>query len=137
MLFAVIGSSAGKTRDEIMAIYPRHKAFLDQFITRGEVVGVRPFTDPVGGNMAIFRSRAAAEAFAKSDPFFWEGAVREDQIKAWGDNMMNAAKDRLCTLLSLKPKDGTFTLTHCSWQRNVEECVTRTPLVKYKVPISD
>ena len=79
MLFAVIGSSAGKTRDQIMAIYPRHKAFLDQFLTRGEVVGVGPFTDPGGGNMALFRSRAAAEAFAKSDPFFLEGAVREYQ----------------------------------------------------------
>jgi uncharacterized protein len=74
MLFAVIGSSAGKTGDEIMAIYPRHKAFLEQFLTRGEVVGVGPFTDPGGGNMALFRSRAAAEAFAKSDPFFLEGA---------------------------------------------------------------
>ena len=32
MLFAVIGARMpGKTRDEIMAIYPRHKAFLDQF----------------------------------------------------------------------------------------------------------
>jgi uncharacterized protein len=89
MLFAVIGSSAGKTRDEIMAIYPRHKAFLDQFLTRGEVVGVGPFTDPGGGNMALFRSRAAAEAFAKSDPFLLEGAVREYQIKEWGDNMLS------------------------------------------------
>jgi uncharacterized protein len=87
MLFAVIGSSAGKTRDEIMAIYPRHKAFVDQFITRGEVVGVGPFTDPGGGNMALFRSRA--EAFAKVDPFFLEGAVREYQIKDWGDNMLS------------------------------------------------
>ena len=74
MLFAVIGSSGGKTRDEIMAIYPRHKAFLDQFIARGEVVGVGPFTDPAGGNMALFRSRDAAEAFAKSDPFFLEAS---------------------------------------------------------------
>ncbi len=89
MLFVVIGTSAGKARDEIMAIFPRHKAFLDQFITRGEVVGVGPFTDPDGGNMAIFRSRAAAEAFAKSDPFFLEGAVRGYQIKDWGDTMLS------------------------------------------------
>ena len=89
MLFAVIGSSAGKTRDEIMAIYPRHKAFLDQFLTRGEVVGVGPFTDPGGGNMALFRSRASAEAFARSDPFFLEGVVREYQIKEWGDTMLS------------------------------------------------
>ena len=89
MLFAVIGISAGKTRDEIMAIYPRHKAFLDQFIALGEVVGVGPFTDPGGGNMALFRNRTAAEAFAKSDPFYLEGAVKEYQIKVWGDNMLS------------------------------------------------
>ncbi len=89
MLFAVIGSSAGKSRDEIMAIYPRHKAFLEQFIARGEVVGVGPFTDPGGGNMALFRSRAAAAAFATSDPFYLEGAVKEYQIKEWGDTMLS------------------------------------------------
>ncbi len=89
MLFVVIGTSAGKPRDEIMAIFPRHKAFLDQFVSRGEVVGIGPFADPSGGNMAIFRSRAAAEAFAKSDPFFLEGAVREYQIKEWGDNILS------------------------------------------------
>ncbi|HEX9038313.1 MAG TPA: YciI family protein [Ktedonobacterales bacterium] len=88
MLFAVIGSRAGKTREEITAIYPRHKAFLDQFIARGEVVGVGPFTDPGGGNMALFRSRAAAEAFAASDPFLLEGAVKDYQIKEGGDTML-------------------------------------------------
>jgi uncharacterized protein YciI len=88
MLFAVIGTTAGKSRDEIMAIYPRHKAFLDQFIARGEVVGVGPFMDPAGGNMALFRSRAAAEAFAKEDPFFLEGLVKEYQVKDWGDEML-------------------------------------------------
>ena len=88
MLFAVIGTSGGKTRDEIMTIYPRH-IFLDQFIARGEVVGIGPFTDPKGGNMALFRSRDAAEAFAKSDPFFLEGVVKEYQIKDWGDKMLS------------------------------------------------
>jgi len=88
MLFAVIGSSAGKSRDEIMAVYPRHKAFLDQFVARGEVVGVGPFTDPSGGNMALFRTRAAAEAFAAGDPFKLEGLVKEYQIKDWADAML-------------------------------------------------
>lgn len=89
MLFVLIGSSAGKTREEIMDIYPRHKALLDQFIARGEVVGVGPFTDRGGGNMALFRSRAAAETFAKSDPFFLEGAVKEYQLKEWGDIILS------------------------------------------------
>jgi uncharacterized protein YciI len=88
MLYAVIGSSAGKSRHEIMAVYPRHKAFLDQFVARGDVVGVGPFTDPGGGNMALFRSRGAAEAFAQGDPFFLEGVVKEYQIKDWGDQML-------------------------------------------------
>ncbi len=89
MLYAVIGTSAGKSRDEIMAIYPRHKAFLDKFIKRGEVVGIGPFTDPDGGNMALFRSKAAAEEFSKSDPFYLEGAVKEYKIKEWGDQMLS------------------------------------------------
>lgn len=89
MLFVVIGISAGKTREEIMAIFPRHKAFLDQFIVRGEVVGVGPFTDLEGGNMAIFRSKSAADEFATSDPFFLEGAVKEYKIKEWGDKMLS------------------------------------------------
>jgi uncharacterized protein YciI len=89
MLFAVIGSTAGKSRAEIMAVYPRHKAFLDQFVARGEVVGVGPFTDAGGGNMALFRTRAAAEAFAKDDPFLLEGLVKEYQIKDWGDQMLS------------------------------------------------
>ena len=85
MLFAVIGTKGTKSRDEAMAIFPRHKAFLDLFVARGEVVGVGPFTDPGGGNMALFRSREAAEAFAKGDPFLLEGIVAEHQIKDWGD----------------------------------------------------
>ena len=89
MLFAVIGSSAGKSRDEIMAIFPRHKEFLGQFVARGEVVGVGPFTDPGGGNMALFRTREAAEAFAKNDPFLLEGVVKDYQIKHWGDSMLS------------------------------------------------
>jgi uncharacterized protein YciI len=39
--------------------------------------------------MAIFRSRAAAKAFARADPFFLEGVVREYQIKDWGDTMLS------------------------------------------------
>ena len=89
MLFVVIGGSAGKTREEIMSVYPRHKAFLAEFIARGEVVGVGPFTDLGGGNMAIFRSRAAAEAFAKSDPLLLEGVAKEYQIKDWADGLLS------------------------------------------------
>lgn len=89
MLFAVIGTSNGKGRDAVMAVYPRHKAFVDEFIARGEVVGIGPFTDAAGGNMALFRTRAAAEAFIQGDPFIVEGLVKEYQLKEWADAMLS------------------------------------------------
>lgn len=89
MLYVVIGTSARKSRDEIMAIYPRHKAFMQPFIDRGEIVGTGPFTDLEGGNMALFRTKEAAEAFAKSDPFLLEGVAKEYKIKEWGDSMLS------------------------------------------------
>jgi uncharacterized protein YciI len=39
--------------------------------------------------MALFRSRDAAEAFAKADPFLLEGVVAEYQVKDWGDKMLS------------------------------------------------
>ena len=41
-----------------MQVYPRHKAVVDSFVERGEVIGIGPFADR--GNMAIFKTREAA-----------------------------------------------------------------------------
>ena len=87
MKAVVIGVGAGASMDTIMAVYPRHKAIVDAFIARGEVIGIGPFTD-TGGNMAIFRSREAAEAFVKQDPFILEGLIKSFSIHAWGDQML-------------------------------------------------
>ena len=86
MKAVVIGTSAGASRDAVMAVYPRHKAVVDAFVVRGDVIGIGPFTG--GGNMAIFRSREAAEAFVKQDPFILEGLTRSFEIKEWGDQML-------------------------------------------------
>jgi uncharacterized protein YciI len=86
MKTVVIGIGRGAPRDEVMAVYPRHKAVVDAFIARGEVVGIGPFTD--GGNMAIFRSREAADAFVKQDPFILEGLLKSFEIKEWGDQLL-------------------------------------------------
>ena len=87
MKAVVIGIGSGASRDVIMATYPRHKAVVDAFVARGEVIGIGPFTD-TGGNMAIFRSREAAEAFVKEDPFILEGLVASYDIRDWGDQML-------------------------------------------------
>jgi uncharacterized protein YciI len=86
MKYVVIGESAGAAMEALMAVYPRHKAFLDPFIVRGEVIGIGPFMDR--GNMAIFRTREAAETFAKQDPFMLEGLVKSYTIREWNDNIL-------------------------------------------------
>jgi len=86
MKAVVIGESSGATREPIMAVYPRHKMIVDAFVARGDVIGIGPFADR--GNMAIFRSRAAAEEFVKEDPFSLEGLVKSYTIREWGDQML-------------------------------------------------
>jgi uncharacterized protein YciI len=86
MKAVVIGESSGTSMDTIMAVYPRHKAVVDSFIDRVEVIGIGPFTDR--GNMAIFKTREAAEAFVKQDPFILEGLVKSFVIREWNDTML-------------------------------------------------
>ena len=86
MKTVVIGESSGYSMETIMAAYPRHKAVVDTFVNRSEVIGIGPFADR--GNMAIFRTREAAEAFVKQDPFILEGLVKSFVIRDWNDTML-------------------------------------------------
>lgn len=86
MKAVVIGESSGASMDMIMTVYPRHKIVIDKYITSGELIGVGPFADR--GNMAIFKTRAAAEEFVKEDPFILEGLVRSFVIRDWNDTML-------------------------------------------------
>jgi hypothetical protein len=38
--------------------------------------------------MAIFKTREAAEAFSKQDPFLLEGMVKSYAIKDWADSLL-------------------------------------------------
>ena len=86
MKAVVIGESSGASMETIMAVYARHKTVVDTFVNRGEVIGIGPFADR--GNMAIFRTREAAEAFVKQDPFILEGLVKSFVIREWNDTML-------------------------------------------------
>lgn len=72
--------------DQIMSVFPRHKTVVDRFVARGDVIGIGPFADL--GNMAIFRTRAAAEDFVAQDPFVLEGVVKSVAIRDWDDSML-------------------------------------------------
>jgi uncharacterized protein YciI len=86
MKTVVIGESSGATMEKIMSVYPRHKIVVDKYIAMDEVIGIGPFTDR--GNMAIFKTRAAAEAFATEDPFILEGIIKSFVIKDWDDALL-------------------------------------------------
>jgi uncharacterized protein len=86
MKTVVIGESSGATMETIMAVYPRHKRVVDKYIERGDVIGIGPFSDR--GNMAIFKTRAAAEEFVKEDPFILEGLVKSFAVRDWADELL-------------------------------------------------
>jgi hypothetical protein len=87
MKTVVIGEGAGASMETIMSVYPRHKIVVDKWIQKGEVIGIGPFVDK-GGNMAIFKTRAAAEQFVTEDPFILEGLIKSFAIKDWNDTMI-------------------------------------------------
>ena len=86
MKTVVIGESPGVSMDTIMAVYPRHKAVVNKYVNNGDIIGIGPFADQ--GNMAIFKTRAAAEQFVKEDPFILEGLVKSTIIRDWNDTML-------------------------------------------------
>jgi uncharacterized protein YciI len=88
MKAVVLYEPSGASRDAIMAVFPRHKALIDQFAARGEVIGIGAFAGGRGGSMGIFKDRAAAEAFVAQDPFRLEGLVAKYQIHDWSDEMI-------------------------------------------------
>jgi uncharacterized protein len=86
MKAVVIGEPSGATMETILGVYPRHKAIVEKYIAKGEVIGIGPFGDL--GNMAIFKTRAAAEQFVTEDPFILEGLVKSFVIRDWNDTML-------------------------------------------------
>src|SRR5262249_56036995 len=81
-IFVVLYSSADDVASEAPVHFPAHKARLDEFHARGELLMVGTFGDPQAeGSMAIFRTRQGAEEFVADDPFVRNGVVRSWQIR--------------------------------------------------------
>jgi uncharacterized protein len=83
----IIGEAGSVTMETIMSVYPRHVTVLDKYIQSGEIIGVGPFADK-SGNMAIFKTREAAEQFVAEDPFALEGVIKSYVIRGWEDDML-------------------------------------------------
>jgi uncharacterized protein YciI len=78
--------SAPDVASKAPAHFPAHKARLDDFHARGTLLMVGTFGDPQAeGSMSIFTTPAAAEEFAREDPFVLNGVVRAWHIRAWNE----------------------------------------------------
>jgi hypothetical protein len=68
--------------------YPAHKARLDAFHARGELLAVGPYLDPREGSLAVFSDLTAAQAFVAEDPFVLEGVVAKHSVKEWREALL-------------------------------------------------
>jgi uncharacterized protein YciI len=62
--------------------FPAHRARYTEFMERGVLLALGPFTD-AGGSMAIFVSQQDAEEFAVGDPFVLNGVVSKWHVREW------------------------------------------------------
>jgi uncharacterized protein len=65
-----------------MENFPAHQAWYREFMARGVLLSLGPFSDRAG-SMAIFTTREAAEEFVAGDPFVRSGVVSDHHIRQW------------------------------------------------------
>ena len=84
MLYVVRYTIADGAAERVPEVYPRHRAYLDRFAEGGELLLIGPVRPaPAGGALSVFRSREAAEAFPKQDPFVVEGVAVPSAVEEW------------------------------------------------------
>ena len=82
-----------ESADDVAAKAPPHFAAhcarWKEFSDRGELLMIGTFANAQeDGSMAIFTSRAAAEAFVRDDPFVLHGVVRNWTIREWNEALV-------------------------------------------------
>jgi uncharacterized protein YciI len=88
MKYVLLYESADDVVTKAPVHFPAHKARLDDFHRRGELLMIGTFGDPQReGSMAIFPTREAAESFVAEDPFVLNGVVKSYQIRAWNETL--------------------------------------------------
>ena len=82
LLFYEAGAEYEERRKPFRAAHLKHARAA---VTRGELVLGGAFAKPIDGAALLFRgaSPAAAEAFAKSDPYVMSGVVTRWYIREW------------------------------------------------------
>lgn len=83
------------TMEEVMAVYPRHKALVDSYAAEGKIIAIGTFADPGAGSMGIFQNKEYAEEFVNIDPFVLEGLVGKVIIREWNEILLGNYRSSL------------------------------------------
>jgi uncharacterized protein len=86
MKYVLFYDSADDVMAKAPAHFPAHRARLDEFHARGDLLMVGTFANPQEeGSMSVFRTREAAQEFVDGDPFVLNGVVRAWRIHEWDE----------------------------------------------------
>lgn len=85
--YVVFYTSADNVLETAPIHFAAHSEHGRGFHERGELLMYGPFADPRDGAMAILRTRDAAEAFARDDPFVVNGVVVKWEIREWNEGL--------------------------------------------------
>ena len=89
MKHVLLYTSAEDVASKAPALFPAHKARIDEYAAGGDLLLIGAFGDPQReGSMAVFRTRESAEAFASGDPFVVNGVVASYEIRGWNEILM-------------------------------------------------
>jgi uncharacterized protein YciI len=87
--YVVFYHSANDVATKAPPVFPAHRARVDEFHARGDLLLVGTFADPqADGSMSVFRTREAAQEFVDGDPFVREGVVASYEIREWNEVLM-------------------------------------------------
>lgn len=86
MKYVLLYESADDVASQAPLHAAAHREHWHPFRERGELLLIGPFGDPQSqGAMAVFRTREAAEEFARGDPFVVNGVVRSWEVREWDE----------------------------------------------------
>ena len=83
MKYVLLYESAADVAERAPEHFDAHRAHWQRFLDDGTLLMIGPFRPSGDGAMSVFRTREAAESFARGDPFVLHGLVTGWTVHEW------------------------------------------------------
>jgi uncharacterized protein YciI len=81
--YVLLYESAPDAAERAVEHFDAHRAHWQRFLEDATLLMIGPFRPSGDGAMSVFRTREAAEDFARGDPFVREGVVTSWTVHDW------------------------------------------------------